>query len=373
MANSFFEQTHIIHMRHRWLNNVHTTLLVGGSLALLAISAWAIGGMTGVFYAVAFGAISLFASRRVSPAMVLRMYKAKPVNAREFPVGHQIMRDLADRADLAVVPKLHVVPSKMMNAFAVGRQDESAVAVTDALVRNLTARELAGVLAHEVTHIKNEDVKVMSVADMVSRFTSTLSTLGMLALVFNVSGFFQVSWLGIAAMIFAPTIGGLLQMALSRTREFDADYGAALLTGDPDGLSMALRKLEKFYERKLEGMMLPAGRIKQPSMLRSHPPTDERIARLDALKETLVAPPSQAAHPVPRRASSIPKISPRLAGKAAQNHHAHWMSVFEENPVAQPLLTDKDADQVSCEQSLNPHEPHGDKPRIRITRGGVWW
>ncbi|MEN0001979.1 MAG: zinc metalloprotease HtpX, partial [Pseudomonadota bacterium] len=217
MTNAFFREDHIIHRRHRALNSTHTALLISGSLALLAITAWAIAGATGIFYALVFGAISMMAARRVSPAMVLRMYKAKPVNAANWPLGHQMINELARRAELPAVPKLYVVPSKMMNAFAVGRLDDSAVAVTDALIRQLTARELAGVMAHEVTHIKNEDIKVMSIADMVSRFTSTLSMMGFIAILFNISGFFgTVPWLGVLAMIIAPTIGSLLQLALSR-------------------------------------------------------------------------------------------------------------------------------------------------------------
>ncbi|MEM1378163.1 MAG: M48 family metalloprotease, partial [Pseudomonadota bacterium] len=201
MTNAFFRADHILHQRHRALNNVHTAMLVAGSLALLAGTAWAIAGFTGIIYALIFGAISLMVARRVSPQMILRMYKAKPVTASNWPLGYEMITELARRADLPVVPKLYVVPSKMMNAFAVGRKADSAVAVTDALIRTLTARELAGVMAHEVTHIRNEDIKVMSIADMVSRFTSTLSIMGIIAIFFNISGFFgTIPWLGILAM-----------------------------------------------------------------------------------------------------------------------------------------------------------------------------
>jgi heat shock protein HtpX len=154
-------------------------------------------------------------------------------------------------------PRLYVVPSKMMNAFAVGRREESAIAITDALARNLTTRELAGVLAHEISHVAAEDVKVMAFADMVSRFTSLMSTVGLFSLVFNLVGFAggygaQVPWEGVIVLLAAPSVGGLLQMALSRTREFDADLNAAALTGDPDGLASALAKLERAQGRMWE-------------------------------------------------------------------------------------------------------------------------
>ncbi|MEL6921934.1 MAG: zinc metalloprotease HtpX [Pseudomonadota bacterium] len=373
MANAFFREDHIIHERHRALNNTHTALLIAGSLALLAFTAWAIAGVTGIVYAVMFGAISLMAARRVSPAMVLRMYKAKPVNAANWPRGHEMITALARRAELPVVPKLYVVPSKMMNAFAVGRLDDSAVAVTDALIRQLTARELAGVMAHEVTHIRNEDIKVMSIADMVSRFTSTLSTIGIIAILFNISGFFgTVPWLGISAMMFAPTIGSLLQLALSRTREFDADYGAALLTGDPDGLSMALRKLEAWQQRRLEAVALPVGRISQPSMLRSHPPTDQRIDRLNALKNTLVAPPPADPEPSRKvRRSPVPRVGVRFGREIEAAQRDDWMAL---SSIIQPptaIHEPEDADCAACEESLAP--PESERPRIHVMRGGAWW
>ncbi|MGO4837732.1 zinc metalloprotease HtpX, partial [Rhizobiaceae sp. 2RAB30] len=215
------------------------------------------------------------------------------------------------------MPKLYVIPSRMMNAFAVGRRDDSAIAITDALARTLSTRELAGVLAHEMSHIANEDVRVMAFADMVSRFTSLMSAIGLFSLFLNVVGFAggyeaQVPWQGVVVLLAAPTVSGLLQMALSRTREFDADLGAAILTGDPDGLAIALRKLERAQGRRWEGILLPGGRIPDPSILRSHPKTEDRIARLAALKtseETTPDPtPSSPTRPMPTRPSTVPRI-----------------------------------------------------------------
>ncbi|MEO1700500.1 MAG: zinc metalloprotease HtpX [Pseudomonadota bacterium] len=371
MSRVFFHPQNSIHQRHRALNSTHTTLLTVGSLGLLAFTAWAIAGAAGIIYALFFGTISLMAARRVTPAMILRMYKAKPVNAVNWPLGYELVTELARRAQLPSVPKLYVVPSNMMNAFAVGRTDDSAVAVTDALVRQLTARELAGVLAHEVTHIKNEDIKVMSIADMVSRFTSALSTMGIIAILFNLTGFFGVvPWLGIAAMIFAPTIGNLLQLALSRTREFDADYGAALLTGDPDGLSSALRKLEVWHQRRLEAMALPVGRIAQPSILRSHPPADERIERLSTLKGSLAAPAIVRSRK-PVRRSPVPRVGPRLGRDLEMAQREDWLSLSEAVTPAQAVIARTRGECLACEESLAP--PDCAKPRVRIVRGGVWW
>ncbi|MEM1376865.1 MAG: M48 family metalloprotease, partial [Pseudomonadota bacterium] len=217
----------------------------------------------------------------------------------------------------------------------------------------------------------NEDIKVMSIADMVSRFTSTLSIMGIIAIFFNISGFFgTIPWLGILAMMFAPTIGSLLQMALSRTREFDADFGAALLTGDPDGLSSALHKLEAWQKRKLEAMALPVGRLNQPSMLRSHPPTEQRVERLNALKPTLMEKPSvKLVRPV--RRSPVPRIGPRFARDIERAQHDDWFTLSAMSEPAIEVIEASRGDCVACEDSLAP--PESNRPRIRISRGGVWW
>ena len=359
--------------RHRLMNTLHTWLLAGGSLALLAVTAWVFGGFLGVVLAVGFGAVSLAAVRRVSPQLVLSMYKARPVTEAEFPAGVRIVRVLAERAKLPAVPRLHIIPSQMLNAFAVGRRPDSVIAITDALARRLTTRELAGVLAHEISHIAHEDIKVMALADIVSRFTSVMSTVGLLTLIINLGGMFggageQVPWLAVLVLLAAPTVGGLLQMALSRTREFDADFGAAVLTGDPDGLASALRKLERARGRLWEGILLPGGRIPDPSALRTHPATRDRLERLAALKAEMgalageaasVLPPSSEPDqpiPVPRR-SMVPRIREH-SGRNGPLYSALMAPLVEVD------------DDLGYEGAL--HEPDG-APRIRMSRGGVWW
>jgi heat shock protein HtpX len=361
--------------RHRVLNRLHTWLLIGGSLLLLAVSAWIYAGPVGIGYAVVFGAVSLFAMRRVSPPMVLRMYKAQPVTRAQFPLGVEMIEELSRRAELPSVPKLHVVPSNLMNAFAVGRQSDSAIAVTDALVRNLTARELAGVLAHEISHIAHEDIKVMALADVVSRFTSFLSTMGMFTAVFNLGGFFQIPWSAVLLLLVAPTVGSVLQLALSRTREFDADLGAAMLTGDPDGLSSALVKLERGNKRGWEGMILPGGRIPDPSILRSHPRTEDRIAKLNALKQAGEAVargeevPERVREQVAVRPSNVPKIR-RQWGRAETADAQTWTSLMNVQNAQHPPFSKEDAEKAACKDCLA--QPGG-KPRIHMSRGGVWW
>jgi len=361
--------------RHRFLNTAHTALLAAGSLLLLAVTAYIFAGPTGVVAAIIFGAISMAAVRRISPQIVLGMYKAQPVSAAQFPTGVAIVEELSRRAGLQATPRLHVIPSQMMNAFAVGRREDSAIAITDALARRMSARELAGVLAHEISHIAHEDVRVMAFADMVSRYTSIMSTVGIFSLFLNIGSFaggfgMPVPWLGVLVLIVAPTIGGLLQLALSRTREFDADLGAAILTGDPDGLASALAKLERAQGRLWEGMMLPGGRIPDPSILRSHPPTTERIARLMRLKSRAatatqdpMVKPGAFDKPLPKRPSPVPRITLGRRSGGNLDHAARLLS-------AGPAFAVEPGDGPCSAAPLAP--PEG-SPRIRLRRGGVWW
>ncbi|WP_075995300.1 zinc metalloprotease HtpX [Salaquimonas pukyongi] len=379
---SFFRQR-----QHAWLNAIHTWLLVGGSIVLLAVVAWVFFGANGILYAAVFGGVSLFMASRVSPQIVLRMYKAQKVSPAQFPAGHAILDQLVERAGLESRPELHVVPSNMMNAFAVGRKHNSAVAMTDKLIRAMTKRELAAIMAHEITHIKNDDIKVMAIADMVSRFTSMMSTFGTFALLANIpsilfGGGAAVPWLAVLVLMFAPTAGGLLQLALSRTREYDADLGAAMLTGDPDGLASALIKLENAQKPHWEGMVLPGGRIPNPSLLRTHPRTEDRIERLMALKE---APetieeiargrkpageiiPGEMRRKLPKRPSPVPRIRRRW-GRSESSKYADYASVMSSDAV-KPLKGQARHNKPASKESLAPADG---KPRIRITRGGVWW
>ena len=170
-----------------------------------------------------------------------------------------------------------------------------------------------------------------------------------------------VPWLAVVVLIAAPTVGGLLQMALSRTREFDADLGAAMLTGDPDGLASALTKLERAHGRLWEGMVLPGGRIPNPSVLRTHPQTADRVARLMALKGVVPAEPPLAPTPT-RRPPLVPQI--RL-----DPHHR--LGLYALVPDGIDSATELRGENMpAATGSLNP--PEGD-PRIRVTRGGVWW
>lgn len=166
---------------------------------------------------------------------------------------------------------------RVMNAAAAGDPEEPVLYVTDGILRRLDARELEGVLAHEVSHIRNRDLAVFRFAEMLRSLTATVAQFGWILLFLAlprlmVAGGISLGWL--ALLIAAPTLSLVVQLSLMRTREFGADIGAAELTGDPIGLASALRKLE-FPRRGILAYQPPEG-----SLFRTHPPTDQRIERL---------------------------------------------------------------------------------------------
>ncbi len=271
---------------HNSRNTLHTVLLIGGTALLMGAMAYSVLGTIGLIGAVIITLIGMIGVRNVSPKMVLQLYKAQPIAKSEMPELHQVVAELAQKANLPAAPELYYVPSKVLNAFAVGQRGNAAIAVTDGLLRAVNMRQLTGILAHETAHIMNGDLKVMGTADVLNRITSFLSSLGLLGIP-AVFGFgFNLPIIGLLLLIFAPTLGGLLQLGLSRAREYDADLDGVSLTGDPEGLASALLLLEEKQRGIVGGLFLPGARMPQPSMMRSHPHTVDRIARLRALGAT---------------------------------------------------------------------------------------
>lgn len=218
------------------------------------------------------------------------------------PIFGLFCAELAARAGLPAVPVPHYVPSGVVNAFATGSKHHAAIALTDGLLRSLTPRELTGVLGHEIAHIANEDLRVMGLADSISRLTHLLALLGQLAIVLSLPalllGVTEVNWPALLLLAVAPQLALLAQLGLSRVREFDADRLAAELTGDPHGLASALAKIER-VSRSWRAWLLPGWGNPEPSWLRTHPATAERIERLLELAPPPAMPPFPSARFVP--------------------------------------------------------------------------
>ncbi len=309
--------------RHKRRNMVQSALILGGMALLVAICGWILFGPLGLIGVAVAVTVALLFGSKLSSAMVLRMYKAQPLSPRQLPEVFRIIEHLSQRAGLSRAPRLYYVPSAMMNAFAVGRRDDAVIGVTDGILRALNLRELTGVLAHEMSHIRNNDVWLMGMADLAGRMTRVMSLFGIGLLLFSVPMWLQgsslVSVVLILLLIFAPQLTTLLQLALSRSREFDADLDAAGLTNDPAGLSSALAKLERQQRSPWEQILMPGRKMPEASLLRTHPPTKERIARLSSLYESDGAVTALTSlgltHPLPRLIAPMSPITTPPRGR----------------------------------------------------------
>lgn len=268
-------------------NQGQSTKIILAMFGILALTGYVMWGGMGVIFAAAISLFLIYSVSRASPKVILKMYKAKQLGPRDLPELQTLFDHLVDRADLEHAPTLYYVPSKMLNAFATGRDEQAVVAVTHGLLDKMNNREIAGVLAHELSHIKHKDVWVMGLADVFSRLTNSMGQIGQIMLLIALGAVFfgvvsPVPWVGVAILLLAPVGSTLLQLALSRTREYEADRGAVRITGDPEGLASALQKVEKAKKSWLQAVM-PGRKVPEPAMLRTHPPTDERIERLMAM------------------------------------------------------------------------------------------
>ena len=276
-------------LKHKIINTIQSWLLVIAMMITLGVLGWLLGGITFALYAILLVIVIYLFNYKVSPYLILKMYRTKKISYSQAPNLYKILFLLAKRADLANIPKLYYLPSDMMNAFTVGTEGNSVIALSDGLLRRLSQREIAAILAHEISHIVNGDVKIMRFADFTSYLTNILSIVGQILLIINLPLYFfatdTISWLLILGLILAPIITSLLQLALSRTREYNADLGATQLLGDPIILAVALTKLGSYQTKILTQLALPGHYIPEPSLLRTHPSIKNRVARLLELRQ----------------------------------------------------------------------------------------
>jgi heat shock protein HtpX len=271
-------------LQHKTRNALQSLLMIAAMVGLCASLAWFLGGLPLAIYS---AAIILFIYRLnpvASPELAMRLFHARPLSPHEAPALMQLVETLAQRAGLSNTPKLYYLPSDVMNALTAGHRQHAAIALSDGLLRRLEWRELTGVIAHELMHIVNQDTRLMGFADLTSRLTGFLSITGQLLLLINlpllILGQATIPLLPILLLLIAPSISALVQLALSRSREFEADLGAVEMTGDPLGLASALNKLESPWQGLLTHLFHPVPRIPEPSLLRTHPATEERVRRL---------------------------------------------------------------------------------------------
>jgi heat shock protein HtpX len=278
------------------MNTLKTTFLMALLTVLLVTAGGAMGGEGGMMLAFLFALIMNGVSYWFSDKIVLRMYGAKEISTDKAPTLHRIIRDLTLRAQMPM-PKLYLIPQETPNAFATGRDEKhAAVAVTDGILRILDEAELRGVLAHELSHIKNRDILIGTIAATMAGAISMLANMAHWGMIFggrssdDREGGHPI--VALLMMIVAPLAAMLVQMAISRSREFGADATGAMISGDPLSLANALRKLEQGAQRiPMEANPATAHMfIVNPltggglmTLFSTHPPMEERIRRLESM------------------------------------------------------------------------------------------
>lgn len=272
---------------HKLRNNLQSLGLLATLGLLLGCLAWILGGGSFAWMTLV-GVLLLYVMNPAgSPGLVLTLYRARAIRYDEAPKLYATLAELSRRAGIDAVPRLYYLPTAVMTAFTTGSRDQAAIAISDGLLRRLDLREVAAVIAHELSHVVNEDIRVMSFADLVSRVTGLLSLVGQLLVIISIPlvllGAGLPPLIPLLLLLAAPWISALVQLALSRSRELEADRSAVELTGDPEGLASALLKLERMQGAFWEQIVMPGRRNPNPSLLRTHPPTEERVRRLMAL------------------------------------------------------------------------------------------
>jgi heat shock protein HtpX len=286
------------------MNTFRTTILLAVLTALLVWIGDMLGGSQGAIIALVIAGGMNFFSYWFSDKIVVKMYGGQEISAQDDPQLYGLVQELAQRANLPM-PKVYVLPQETPNAFATGRNPEhAAVAVTTGIQHILNRRELAGVLGHELSHVKNRDILVSTIAATLAGAISYLAQMAQWAMIFgggrdrDEEGGSNIFGL-IVMMVVAPLAAMLIQMAVSRSREYGADAGGAQITGDPLALASALKKLH-MGSQAIPLHVSPAAAnatahmfIVNPltaggmaALFSTHPPMEERIRRLEAMAAT---------------------------------------------------------------------------------------
>ena len=273
-------------------NWLKTSILMVAIMALFGVIGAFLGGKSGMVMAFCFGGVMNVFAYWNSDKMVLRMYNAQEVDATSAPQFYAMVRDLAQRAGLSM-PRVYLIDEAQPNAFATGRNPEhAAVAATTGILRMLSEREIRGVMAHELAHVRHRDILISTISATMAGAISALANFAMFFGGRDSEGRPANPVASLAVALLAPLAASLIQMAISRAREFEADRGGAEICGDPDALADALAKIDAYArgipmptaeEHPATAQMMimnPLSGRGMAGLLSTHPATEERVARL---------------------------------------------------------------------------------------------
>jgi len=277
-------------------NLLKTAVLMAAITALFMAIGGLIGGKSGMMLALAFAVAMNFFSYWFSDKLVLRMYNAREVDETTAPQFYRLIADLAQRAGLPM-PRVYLIEEDAPNAFATGRNPQhAAVAATTGILRVLTDRELRGVMSHELAHVRHRDILISTISATMAGAIGMLANFAMFFGGRDENGRPANPVVGLLVMLLAPLAASLIQMAISRAREFEADRGGAEISGDPQALASALQKIHRYVqgvpmevaERHPETaqmmIMNPLSGGGLRGLFSTHPSTEERVARLLAMR-----------------------------------------------------------------------------------------
>lgn len=279
-------------MLGNWLK---TSILMAAILALFGVIGAMLGGSSGMLLALLFGGGMNIFAYWFSDSMVLKMYDAKEVDEASAPQFYNMVKELAQRAGLPM-PRVYLINEAQPNAFATGRNPEhAAVAATTGILQLLSAREIRGVMAHELAHVQHRDILISTISATMAGAISALANFAVLFGGRDSEGRPANPLAGIAVALLAPLAAGLIQMAISRAREFEADRGGAEISGDPHALADALTKIDAYArgipmataeahpETAQMMIMNPLSGGGLRGLFSTHPATEARVAKLRAL------------------------------------------------------------------------------------------
>lgn len=277
------------------MNGIKTVFLMSAMMALFLLVGYAIGGNTGMTIAFVFSLAMNFGSYWFSDKIVLAMYKAKPITREQAPKFYDMIEQLAKNANLPM-PKVYIINDPTPNAFATGRNPQNAaVAATTGILQGLNNDELAGVMSHELAHVKHRDILISTIAATLVGTISYIAQIAGWAAMFGRNDDREDNGLGgLFLIILSPIIAMLLQMAISRSREFAADAGGAEISGKPLALASALQKISSANDGRQMRNVNPSTAhmfIISPlfggmgKLFATHPPVEQRIAKLQEIAE----------------------------------------------------------------------------------------